>query len=289
MLDINVEPNLSVDLKMDDNTKDSIDKLVKPAYSLSQCIDDFGYLCLGGIHKKAEIKRITDQSEIESFRNQVNKITEQIPLEDQIPPRKSIIGPALQKAQFYFEESEIRDLFANLIANSIDINKSSKVHPAFPQIIESLSPLDAKLLTLDFKTNFIAPICKIRYQEGVPISSDPLTNEPIPTIPFASISNGITAFNNLFIPKNFICDFNLLSSSITNLARVGLIRIEYGSSLTDESAYLKFLSNSIYLDCIEEAKQIEKDNSSKDINNIFLIKGIVETTPFGEDFISVCC
>lgn len=268
MLDINVEPNLSVDLKMDDNTKDSIDKLVKPAYSLSQYIDDFGYLCLGGIHKKAEIKRITDQSEIESFRNQVNKITEQIPLEDQIPPRKSIIGPALQKAQFYFEESEIRDLFANLIANSIDINKSSKVHPAFPQIIENLSPLDAHLLTLCFKEETIWPICEIRYK---------------------STKQGLTVFKHLFMPPNFTGNYNLVSSSITNLSRIGLINTTYGISISDDTEYDKFFTNPIYLDFLDKATNDLIAPDMEKPAEISLFKGYVETTPFGDDFIFVCC
>lgn len=268
MLDVNIEPNLIIDLKIDDNTKDSIDKLSKPAYSVSQYIDDFGYLFFGGIHKKAEIKRIADESEIDAFRNHVNKITEQIPLEDQIPPRKSIIGPALQKAQFYFDESEIRDLFANLIANSIDINKSSKVHPSFPQVIENLSPLDAMILTSCFKKENIWPICEIRYLNG---------------------NQGLAVFKNLFMPPNFTGDYNLVSSSITNLTRIGLISTTYAHQLSDKTVYDKFLTNPIYLDFLNKANL---DLIAKDLTKpatITVINGYAETTPFGDDFISVCC
>ncbi len=75
----------------------------------------------------------------------------------------SIVGPALEASKYYFDEKEIRNMFANLIASSMDSTYNGLVQHSFVEIIRQLSPYDAKLFNtleeefaINYKTKDIA-------------------------------------------------------------------------------------------------------------------------------------
>ena len=76
---------------------------------------------------------------------------------DQIhAPKMSIAGPALVNLQFCKDEDDLRELYANLLASSMDETVSDSVHPSFVHIIQQLNPDEAKILRW-LAVNFNSP------------------------------------------------------------------------------------------------------------------------------------
>ena len=62
------------------------------------------------------------------------------------PPPLNIAGPAILNLTFTGETPSLREMYANLIAASMDVETAYTAHPSFVRIIEQLSPDEAKIL-----------------------------------------------------------------------------------------------------------------------------------------------
>lgn len=62
-----------------------------------------------------------------------------------IAPPDYVAVPALQALSYSMDSDELRDLYANLLAKSMNAETSNSVHPAYVEIIKQFSPLDAIL------------------------------------------------------------------------------------------------------------------------------------------------
>ncbi|MED1116644.1 Abi-alpha family protein, partial [Bacillus paramycoides] len=85
-------------------------------------------------------------------------------------------------------------------------------------------------------------------------------------------------------------DINLNATSMSNLSRLGLVSISYESGLNDDELYKKYLEHP-YHD--SKKKMLELINLAVGdvpikIDDINILKGIVDITPIGEDFIEIC-
>jgi len=95
-----------------------------------------------------ELKAYQEKKEREyaMFVEKVRECRDEIPEEDRIEPRESLIGPAIDAAEHYTGEEKLRDMFAQRIASCCDRRKEGRNHPAFTAILQGLSPLDAQNL-----------------------------------------------------------------------------------------------------------------------------------------------
>ena len=85
--------------------------------------------------------------------NRIVEKLQNIPLEDIITPRLHIAAPALASVRYLGKVEELKELYASLIACSMDVNTSTSVHPCFVQIILQLSSDEARLLAAFLNTN----------------------------------------------------------------------------------------------------------------------------------------
>jgi hypothetical protein len=69
-----------------------------------------------------------------------------VPEERRIEPPLLIAGPAIQAVRFASNEPELRDMFANLLARSMDADTAGLVHPAYVEVIKQLAPAEARML-----------------------------------------------------------------------------------------------------------------------------------------------
>ena len=76
-----------------------------------------------------------------------------VPEENIISPPASIVGPSIEAIKFLAKEEELRELYAQLIATSINADTTDNVHPGFVEIIKNLSTDDAKMLHYIYKKN----------------------------------------------------------------------------------------------------------------------------------------
>lgn len=54
--------------------------------------------------------------------------------------------PAIQQISYSYDSDELRDMYANLLANFMDKERSDLVHPSFVEVIKQLNPDEASSL-----------------------------------------------------------------------------------------------------------------------------------------------
>lgn len=198
---------------------------------------------------------------------------EDIPKENLQEPSLAVAGPTLEKSKYYYEEKELRELFANLLTSSMDKSKSQFVHPSFPDIIQNLSSEDARFLK-EISSLECIPFCELRFQ---------IREKENFTSFFSYINNGITLSKfilNLSYPEEYMYDFNPI---IDNLSRLKLISIPE-THYADIEIYEPFINNPFFTYYQNELMN-NPDILKKEIT---LIKGKIEITSFGQNFINAC-
>lgn len=157
----------------------------------------------------------------EKFDSDLQSKAQKIPPESLVEPKASIAGPALQALAFAHEEDVLKDLFLELIANSMDGRKSSTTHPAFVEVLKQLQSEEAKLL----KSILILqnqPIGQIRRVEKSSNGYTVVYSHVLGLINLQTKRPAITAG---------------LPAMIDNWVRLGLIDVNYDMQLSDESRY----------------------------------------------------
>lgn len=184
-----------------------------------------------------------------------------IPEEKLTEPEPYVAVPALQQLSYSLDSEDLREMYANLLASSMNIDKKTSVHPAFVDIIKQLCPDEAKLLKY------------LSDKEGQPLIDIHLIQSKnreysISLQNFTSIADGI-------------CENSLkISFYLDNLARLKLLDISDDRSLADDSEY----------------KPLENHPLVKQIMNTQLPEGksyeikrhSFKLTAFAYDFIKVC-
>lgn len=149
-----------------DLVPDSVDNAVKnitdkPTQNIGTTFADIWYLVFGGISQAAEKRKLKYSYALQEFENELKEKIAKIPEEKVIEPDIQVIAQALEAAKYCVEKEELRNMFSNLIASSINEDNVNYVHPIFINIIKNLSTLDAKMikaLSKHYDKN-ILPIC----------------------------------------------------------------------------------------------------------------------------------
>ena len=233
--------------------------LVPVASSAGKTLQDVWELVFGGFGNYVDKKRAVRLKSLEDFKASLENHVASIPPDQLCEPPLSIVGPALDASKYYFEEPEIREMFARLIASSMNSQKSDSVHPSFSEIIRQMSPLDAQNLT--YFTGSL-PIVEYRKEDKG--------------------DGGYTVvLRNVFLENPNEQDLTKQSISLASLARLGLINIDYDQWLSDEDVYSCFEKTDLYHDL-----KTQLQNSGQTQPHIQ--KGVAIPTPLGTQFIEVC-
>ena len=186
----------------------------------------------------------------------------QVPSERIVTPSPLVAGPTLEALRFAGHDSTLREMYASLLATSLDSETTHLAHPSFVEIIKNLSPDEAKL---------------IRYMA---------VHQNVPLLDVRNGIKGKTGFKLFF--SNFsmlsyqsIVDFNdLLPNYIDNVARLGIIEIPEGTYLVDSENYIPLESS----DKIQQMKHdIERDGGE-----IRFDRKVMRLTQLGRQFIKAC-
>jgi hypothetical protein len=245
-----------------------LDEAISPiAQSVGKTVSNLWQLGIGShVEYWAQKQSIRQSQALEKYRQQIENKMSTIPEENLVEPELHIIGPALEASKYYVQNEELRNMFANLIASSMDSRKIQYAHPSFVEIIKQMSPIDAINLKIFIREEVIA-ICKIIYQ----------------------IKKGgynIQATNVISHP-NATGDPQLLSSSFNNLDRLGLISISYDEFLKDDGKYSEFYSHPLYIEASNRLNVYQQQGIDS-FTKVDLIKGMARRTPLGLDFIKAC-
>lgn len=246
-------------------TKQSLIKnaLEKPSITLGNSIDGIFRLVFNPVLKY----QIKSETTLINYKDQIRNNVSSIPKESLVEPPLNIVGPALEASKFYIDTDEIRNMFAKLISSSMDDRINKSAHPSFIEIIKQLSPLDAQTLTL-FKSCHSHPIAKLRmiYESG------------------AGIDYKLHLIND-------DCDnMDLISLSVSNLIRLGIVDVSYSNTFSNESVYSKLDNHPYLLGFEDELNALIASNELSDVipNKPIIVRGIMTLTPLGQNFIRVC-
>lgn len=91
---------------------------------------------------------------IEEFvENEVKLRLDKIPEEKRKSPEPEIAVPLLQALTYTAQNETLREMYINLLANSMNTDKNNIVHPSFVEIIKQMNSLDAKVFDKLAMTN----------------------------------------------------------------------------------------------------------------------------------------
>jgi hypothetical protein len=241
----------------------SIDNAVKnltdkPTIHIGQTISDIWSIVFSGVTHIAEKKKLKYANDLELFKKELDQKISVIPDDKKVEPKMHIVGPALDNSKYCVETEELRNMFSNLISNSLNKDFDNVVHPSFAEIIKQLSPLDAHVLSSIVK-NDINPLINIR-------KINPNGGTDI-------FHQNITAFE--FASSDEIC------KSIENLDRLKLIVIEHSRRYNNPKNYSYVRSNPIYKNLLISICSMPNLRYEEDY-------GLIEKNSFGLAFAKAC-
>ena len=177
-------------------------------------------------------------------------------------PEPYVAVPAIQQLQYCFNSAELREMYANLLASSMNEDTKWSVHPSFVDIIKQLTPDEAKIIKYLYDK-----------QTGLPLVS--IRKEIKAKNGFVPIIDNYSNIGELLCeePENIL-------SYIDNLERLKIVYIPKDEYYLDDNLYTD-VENS---NRIKELMCVKCEDGAE--NKIK--KGKLEITEYGKAFASVC-
>ncbi|MFM5189260.1 DUF4393 domain-containing protein [Aeromonas caviae] len=195
------------------------------------------------------------------FQQDLAEKTQEIPPEHIVEPKASIAGPTLQGLAFTHEEPNLKEMFLNLLATSMDGRVASFAHPAFVEIIKQLDSEDAKLvrdvLSSPIPIAIVQIHRKLKDNTGYNLLAQHVLNLTNPATK--------TPVENQRLP-----------AIVDNWIRLGLVEVTYETYLADHSRYSWIEQRPEYIRLIQEPQP--------DGARIKYKKGFMERTELGKRF-----
>ena len=194
--------------------------------------------------------------------DEYKKKLEQIPAEKRCEVHPQLGTPIIEKLS-YTTNAEIADLFTTLLANASNIDMVNTAHPSFVNMIERMSPDEAKLLKY---LNGKSDLQYCTFQGNV------LKGEG-----FVTLINYATLLESeieLSFPQN-------ISAYLANFVSLGILRDMRGQYKIDKTIYNKIREE-------YHLKELEKDYVPKTFKSISVVESFFVVTDFGKLFIKAC-
>ena len=257
---------VGVEVKVPDCVDKTIENLTTPlAKSAGTTLADLWYLVFGSISTFAEKKRIIQAKALEDFKNNLEKRIETIPEDKRVMPDTQIVGGALYDSRFCVDKDELRSMFENLIASSLNSDTVSNVHPSFSGIIRQMTCADAQILS-KFKRADSLPIVNYQYT---------MTNK-----------GTVIAYRNVISCSIDGSELERESRSLDYLKAIGLIDLNYSSHYVDETRY-SVLSSAPFFKQLGYVVSSSPE-SYPNLSGTNIEKGIASLTDLGKQFVSIC-
>lgn len=182
------------------------------------------------------------------------------PIEALKEPEPNIVIPAYEALRYSLDKDQLKEMYINLIAYSMQYNTSDKVHPAFVEVVKQLSIFDSELLKKIFGNSTTIPKLKIRLQKGEHNYA------------------GFDSHSIVISPKYYGVPFlDKYTLSLENLERLKIISIEHDNELLTPNIYDDLIS-------LVDVESLSKAHPNNPYVNI--IKGHISLTKFGKEFVN---
>ena len=136
--------NISAVPEFVDKTLENV--LEEPSKVIGTTFSDIWYLTLGGpIGHLADKRKIKYAKDLQIYKEMIEMEINRIPAENRVEADIQIVGPALEASKYCAEKEKLREMFAKLIASSMDCEKRDKIHPILCHILGGMTPFDAEI------------------------------------------------------------------------------------------------------------------------------------------------
>ena len=207
----------------------------------------------------------------EKVRILLEKKLENVNADDIETPEMHIAIPALQYISYCMDNEELRNMYANLLASSMDKIVKNEVHPAFVETIKQLSPDEAKVLRYLFYHNEgFFPTISLNLL---------LKDEPGAYLSIIKIFSHIGELSGCEKPRNICAYFD-------NLIRLGLISIDNLHCLVEGDRYRALEEHKFVREKMDSIKQTEDFINKYD--KFDFAKSAGSLTDFGKAFCKIC-
>lgn len=219
--------------------------------------------------------------------NSLSRKLKNIPKEEIKPPEPDIAVKAVNALMYTGNKPKLQELFLNLLANSM-YTKNETVHPAFVNIIDQMTTLEASICFGFFKrlpTRTI-PIIDLR-KVVIKTKLEKMENQFYVSNPTQKCINsvGYTVHKNIpFSDDVANCDLNKVSVAIENLRRLNIVETIHTHGTSNKEIYMKILESEYCKKLIKDMN----DNIGKD-EIITYLKKYINVSDFGMDFLNCCC
>lgn len=262
----NENKNPAFKIEIPECLEEPVKSLAAPvSHEIGQTLGDVWFLIFGKLGLYAGKKRAEYEQALAEYKASLERKIESVPPEKRVLPDTQVVAGALEDSRFCVEKKELREMFENLIAASVNSDTADSVHPAFSDIIRHMSPHDAKILE--------------RFNEH-------------PSYPVVNFNCYLKNGESFPFYQNIICaddDLSVLeedSLSLECLKSLGLISITYDSHLTNLRHYWH-LTNEHFFKMLQTSAAISLGNPP-DIETWGFQKGIALLTDFGIRFLNIC-
>ncbi|MBH9985184.1 DUF4393 domain-containing protein [Lactobacillus sp. M0390] len=199
---------------------------------------------------------------IRKFKQSIIDNVNKIPEENRDSSKINLAMKTIEDSKYQINDDNLREMFAKLIAASIDKRNNQGLSPRFSNVLSQFSPEDAKFL--------------------MQISTNNFDLLPIPTVIFiAQLNNGSgSEYGNHFIaPDRSTASWFQNELSLNNLVSLGII------NQSDEQ-YLANDTNKSFYDSVEKSPEFLSWSNSGALSAIgfkpAIKKGFIEFTTFGK-------
>ena len=186
-----------------------------------------------------------------------------VPPERITSPSPSVAGPALEALRYAGHDPDLREMYANLLAASMDAATAQNAHPAFVEIIKQLSPDEAKLLRL-FVRRRPLPVVDVN-------AADLDDSGSVPILARFSLLGYDAACQHPQMAPNYL----------TNLCRLGLTEIPAFGSYTHKKVYEPLRNHPT----VQSLKAHIEGSLKKKME---IVERHLAITPLGQQFIQAC-
>ena len=203
---------------------------------------------------------------IEEFvESEIKKRLDKIPEEKRKSPEPEIAVPLLQALTYTAQNETLRDMYINLLANSMNSDKNNIVHPSFVEIIKQMNSLDAKVFDKLAKTNAYQKILNPKIMLK---GKGKFFSNATPEWYAGWTIEGYSEFE--------------VSASLIRLSKFGLIELMFDRSADKDYTIIK---NSPFLQSILNNYQMAHSNTVLEIGGT---ESVVYVNEYGIQFKNAC-
>ncbi len=200
------------------------------------------------------------------FPREMGERLERIPQDKMTPPKASIAGPVIQGIAYSVEERELREMYLNLLATSMDGRKPGKAHPAYAEVIKQLNAEEGGTLKWILSQSTGHAIVEYR-----------LTNKPGGT--WLTLLRHVMDLSDPSAP-NERKEHREFPAVVDNWIRLGLVTVDYTAHLLTNHRDTDLYAWATQRPEYKRLAAIQMSDEQK----LDCVPGILQRTAFGASF-----